>query len=133
MPEKQFDDDDDKVIKKRQRYIKIFKYVAWNRCNKEYLRSLREKLNMKNKQRHIKIAIIDVVLIKGKDKDMSKWNIDIVEELYEEKDNIIKAVKFRSRKINLEPLIQLLYPIESSCDAWKRKKGSDQFVWYSLV
>ena len=47
MPEKQFDDDDDKVIKKRQRYIKIFKNAAWNRWNKEYLRSLREKLNMK--------------------------------------------------------------------------------------
>ena len=112
MPEKQFDDDDDKVIKKRQRYIKIFKNVAWNRQNKEYLRSLREKLNMKNKQRHIKIAIIDVVLIKGKDKDRDKWSIGSVEELYEQKDNIIKAVKLWSGKINIEPLIQLLYPIE---------------------
>ena len=50
IPEKQFDDDgdDDKVIKKRQRYIKRCKDVAWNRWDKEYLRSLRERLIMKN-------------------------------------------------------------------------------------
>ena len=50
IPEKQFDDDgdDDKVIKKRQRYIKRCKDAAWNRWDKEYLRSLRERLIMKN-------------------------------------------------------------------------------------
>ena len=35
IPDEQFDDDD-KVIKKRQRHIKHCKDAAWNRCNKEY-------------------------------------------------------------------------------------------------
>ena len=88
IPEEQFDDDgkiinDDKVIKKRQRYIKRCKDAAWNRRNKEYLRSLRERHNMKNSQRHMEIAVGDVVLIKGDDKHRSKWNIGIAEELYE--------------------------------------------------
>ena len=35
----------------------------------------------------MEIAIGDVVLIKGDDKHRSKWNIDIVGELYPGKDN----------------------------------------------
>ena len=82
IPEEQFDDDDE-VFKKR------CKGATWNRWNKEYLRSLREKHNMKNNQRHKEIAIGGVVLIKGNDKHRGKWNIGIVDELYEGKDNII--------------------------------------------
>ena len=68
IPEEQFGDDD-KVIKKGQRYIKCCKDAAWNRWNKEYLRSLRESHNMKNNQRHIKNSNYrDVLLIKGHDK-----------------------------------------------------------------
>ena len=52
IPEEQFDDED-KVIKKRQPYIKRCKNAAWNRWNKEYLRSLRKRHNMKNNQRHM--------------------------------------------------------------------------------
>ena len=52
IPEEQLDNDD-KVIKKRQRYIKRSKDEAWKRWNKEYLRSLRERHNMKNNERHI--------------------------------------------------------------------------------
>ena len=63
-PEDQFDDDD-KVIKKQQQAIKHFNYPAWNRWNKEYLRSLRERNNMENNQEHMEVTIRDVVLIKG--------------------------------------------------------------------
>ena len=70
IPEEQFDDD--KVIKKRQRYIKPCKDVAWNRWNKEYVRSLRERHNMKNNQRHMEIAIGDLVLINEDDKHSCK-------------------------------------------------------------
>ena len=38
---------------------------------------------MKNNQRHMEIAIGDVTLIKGDEKNSQKWNIGIVEELYE--------------------------------------------------
>ena len=70
----------------------------------------------------MKIAIRDVVLIKGDNKHRGKWNIGIVGELYKEKDNIIRAVKLRSKKTYTEQLIQFLYPLELSCDTWKRQK-----------
>ena len=56
ISEEQFDDYDD-VIQKRQRYIKRFKDAVWNRWNIEYLRSLRERHNIKNNQRHMEIVI----------------------------------------------------------------------------
>ena len=48
---------------------------------------------MENNQVHMEITIGDVVVIKGDDKHRCKWNIGIVEKLYEGKDNIIRAVK----------------------------------------
>ena len=48
---------------------------------------------MENNQGHMEITIGDVVVIKGDDKHRGKLNIGIVEELYEGKDNIIRAVK----------------------------------------
>ena len=67
VPEEQFDDDNE-VIKKRQQCIKRYKDAAWNRWNKEYLRSLRKRHSMKINQRHMEIAIGDVVLIEGDNK-----------------------------------------------------------------
>ena len=77
---------------------------------------------MKNNQRHMELAIGDVVLIKGDDKHRGKWNIDIVGELYLVKDNVIRAAKLRSRKAHFERPIQFLYLLELSCDTWKRQK-----------
>ena len=54
IPEEQFDHDKE-VIKKRQRYIKRYKDAAQNRWNTEYLRSLRERHNMKKTQRYMEI------------------------------------------------------------------------------
>ena len=71
----------------------------------------------------MEIATGDVVLIKGDDKHRSKRNIGIVEELYKGKDNVIRAVKLRSRKTYIERPIQFLYPLELNCDTWKRQKN----------
>ena len=49
----------------------------------------------------MEIPFGDVVLIKGDDKHRGKWNIGIVEELYEGKNNVIRAVKLRSRKTHI--------------------------------
>ena len=81
---------------------------------------------MKNNQRHMKIAIGDVALIKRNDKHRSKWNTGIVEELYEGKDNVIRNVKLRPRKTYIERPIQFLYLLELSCDTWKRQKTVHQ-------
>ena len=56
----------------------------------------------------MEIAMGNVVLIKGTDTHRGKWNIGIVEKLYEEKDNVIRAVKLRSRKTYIERPIQRL-------------------------
>ena len=53
---------------------------------------------MKKTQRHIEIATGDVILIKREDKHRGKWNIYIIEELFEGKNNVIRAVKLSSRK-----------------------------------
>ena len=81
---------------------------------------------MKNNQRHMEIAIEDNVLINGNNKHRGKWNIGIIEELYEEKDNVIRAIKLRSMKTNIERPVQFLYPLELSCDTWKRQKTVHQ-------
>ena len=96
VPEEQFNGDDE-IITKRQRYIKCCKDAAWNRWNKECLLSLRGRNNMKNNQDHTEIAIGDVALIKGDGKRRDKWDIGIVKELFEVKDNIIRAAKRQSK------------------------------------
>ena len=65
-------------------------------------------------------------MIKGDDKHRGKWYIGIVEELFEGKDNVIRAVNLRSRKKCIKRPIQLLYPIELSCVTWKRQKTVHQ-------
>ena len=77
---------------------------------------------MKNNHRHMEIPFGDVVLIKGDDKHRGKWNIGIVEELPEGKENEIRTVKLRWRKTYIERPIQFLYPLELSYDTWKRQK-----------
>ena len=109
-------DDDDQVIKKQHLYFKRCKDAAWNKWNKECLCSLRERHNMKNNQRHLEIAIGDVVLTKVNEKHKGKWSNGIVEELYEGKDNVIRAVNLRSRKTCIERPIQFLCPLELNCD-----------------
>ena len=66
-------------------------------------------------------------MIKGDEKCGGKWNIGVVEELYEGKDNVIRAAKLRSRKTYIERPIQFLYPLELSCDTWKRQKTVHQY------
>ena len=50
---------------------------------------------------------------------MEPWYL---EELYEGKDNVIRAAKLLLIKIYIEQPIQFLYPLELNCDTWKRQK-----------
>ena len=70
----------------------------------------------------MEITIGDYVLIKTDRKHRGKWNIGIVEELCEGKENIIRAVKLCSKKTYIERPIQFLYSLELSCDTWKKQK-----------
>ena len=50
----------------------------------------------------MEIAIGDVVLTKGNHKHKGKWNVGVVDELYEGMDNVIRVVNFRSKKTYIE-------------------------------
>ena len=108
---------DEKVIRKRQKYIISCKEAVWKRWSQEYLKSLREKHDMRRKsQMHKSIKLGDVVLIKGDNKNRGKWNIGIVTKLFKGKDDEIRAVELRAGRDKLERAIQHLYPLELSCD-----------------
>ena len=57
---------------------------------------------------HMEIAIGDIVMIKGNNKNRGKQNIGVAEELCKRKGDIIRAVKLRSKKTEIERLIQFL-------------------------
>ena len=100
------------TIKKRHKYIKQCKEALWKRWKHEYLVALREKHNLKNKDKTFKINVGDVVLIKGEEKNRGHWKIGIVNHLYSGKDNIIRVAQLRIGKKLIDRPIQLLYPME---------------------
>ena len=67
----------------------------------------------KTQNKTFKINLGDVVLINGEEKNRGHWNIDIVNHLYNGKDNIIRVAQLRIRKKLIDQPIQLLYPLES--------------------
>ena len=57
-------------LRKRARYLPKCKDVVWGRWSTEYLRSLRERHNLKhNKQTQLSLSRRDVVIIKGEEKN----------------------------------------------------------------
>ena len=71
---------------------------------------------MQFKDSDLKIQNGDVVVIKGDEKNRGEWSIGIVEKLIEGKDGIVRAARIRTRKTHIERAVQLLYPLELSCD-----------------
>ena len=53
---------------KKRRYIKQCKKASWKRWKREYLVALREKYNLKRKDRTLKINVDHVAMIKGEEK-----------------------------------------------------------------
>ena len=79
--------------KKRQRYVHRCKEAAaWKRWIHEYLIALRERHNIRHKEKPVKIKISDVVIIKGDQKNRKKWKIKIVQNIFTSKDNIIRSI-----------------------------------------
>ena len=59
----------DANLRKRLRYLRPCKEVLWNRWSGEYLKSLRERHNMKHKSKQMKVKIGDVVLIQDAERN----------------------------------------------------------------
>ena len=105
-----------KTTKKQQKYIKRCKEALWKRWKHEYLVALREKHNLKSKDKTFKINVGDVVLIKGEDKNRRHWKIGIVNHTYSSKDNIIRVAQLRTGKKLIDQPTQLLYPLKLHCE-----------------
>ena len=106
-------------LRKRTKYVKKCKDNAWNRWNGKYLKSLRERHNMRCRTENRPVlAIGDVVIIKGEERNRNLWRLGIVTELFKGKDRIVRAAEIRCGKPELERAVQHLYPMELHCD-WK--------------
>jgi hypothetical protein len=69
------------------------------------------------KGKPITLSVGDVVIIKSDERNRGEWPLGIVQELYEGKDGVVRAVKLRAGKSFMERPIQHLYPLELSCDS----------------
>ena len=76
-------------MKKRCQYIKRFKKASRKRWKHEYIVDLREKQNLKHKDKMFKINVDDAVMIKGEEKNREYWKRGIVNQLHIGKGNII--------------------------------------------
>ena len=85
-------------MKKLHKYIKRWKEASWKRWKHEYLVALREKHNLKHKDKTFKINVADIVMIKGEEKDQGHWKIGITNNLYTGKNNIIRVAQLRIGK-----------------------------------
>ena len=83
-------------LQKRAKYVKKCKDNAWNRWKGEYLKTLRKRHNMRcKKENRPALAIGDVVIIKGEERNGNIWRLEIVIELFKGKDGTVRAAKIR--------------------------------------
>ena len=107
---------EDVNLRKRARYIRRCKDVAWTRWETEYLKALRERHNLNHKTKETTLTRGDVVLINGEERNRGKWKIGTVEQLIQGRDGVVKGARLRAGKSYLERPLQLLYPLELTCD-----------------
>ena len=79
---------------------------------------------MMHNSKEMKIEVGDVVLIKDEKKNKGKWSIEILEELYKGKDDVMRGVKLRTPTSHIGRPIQYFYPLEPHYDMEKSKSKS---------
>ena len=106
-------------LRKRAKYLKRCKDTMWRRSTDDYLRGLREQRRFKNPGNQSDIAVGDVMLVKGDERNRGKWKMGIDVELSTGRDGIVRAASSRMKTLTgsyLERALQQLYPLELSCD-----------------
>ena len=116
LPEEGADAVENVNLRKRARYVRRCKDVLWSRWTTEYIRSLRERDNLKHKTKELTLKVGDVVLIQSEERNRGKWSIGIVVKLLEGRDGVVRGARLRAGKSYLERAIQRLCPMELSCD-----------------
>ena len=115
-------DDENPDMRKRARYLRRCKHVLWSPWSGEYLKSLRERHNLKLKTKDKAVQPGDLVLIQGPERNRGKWDIGIVTKLIKGRDGVVRAIQLRAGKSYLERAVQHLYPMELSCDQQREEQ-----------
>ena len=116
IPEGDVTEIEEHDLRKRAKYLKKCKDQVWRRWREEYLRGLRERHNLTHNQKENKLNVGDVMIIKGDEKNRSKWKIGIVTDLIIGRDGLVRGARLRAGRDHLERAVEHLYPMELSCD-----------------
>lgn len=115
---------EDGDLRKRARFLRSVKNHLWNRWQREYLTSLRQRYQGRTRSKsHPSEG--DIVLIKGEEKNSNNWKIGKVTKLIKGNDEVVRGVKLQSGKTIIERPIQLIYPLELQCDERKDEMSLD--------
>ena len=120
LPEEEAEAIEDVNLRKSAKYLKRWQDVLWSRWTTEYLKALRERYNLNHRTREAAVNPGGVVLIKAKERNRGRWRFDIVEQLIQGRDGVVRGAPLRAGKSYLERPVQHLYPLELSCDLLKR-------------
>lgn len=101
-------------LRKRAKYLRKCKDALWSRWSSEYVKSLRERHNLKHNCKEMSLKPGDVVLIKGEERNRGHWKIGIVEKLIQGRDKVVRGAKLRAGKSTPERPVH--FPLELSCD-----------------
>ena len=63
-----------------------------------------------------------MILIKG-ERRKRQMEVGVVERLIQGRDGVIRGAQLRAGKTHPERLLQLLYPLELTCDRSERRRG----------
>ena len=121
LPEMESHRVDDRDLRKRAKFLKRCKDAVWKRWTNEYVQGLRER-HIMLKGKTLSLSVGDVVIIKSDERNRGEWPLGIVEQLYQGKDGVVRAVKLRAGKSFVERPVQHLYPLELSCDKQANQK-----------
>ena len=116
IPERDSAAIEERDLRKRAKYLRKCKDALWSRWSTEYVKSLRERQNLKHNRKGMKLEPGDVVLIRGEERNRGHWRIGIVEKLIKGRDKVVRGARLRTGKSYLERPVQLLFPLELSCN-----------------
>ena len=86
----------------------------WRIWQCEYLTALRERHNLVHKTANHKIKVGDAVIMRTDNKNLGKWPLAVVLQIFRGRDSYIRAVQLRTSKGVMERPVQHLYPLETT-------------------
>ena len=76
----------------------------------------RHRLRRGKKRKENSLEVRDVVIVKSQERNRSFWPLGNVEQLIAGRDGVVQGAKLLVGQSHVERPVQLLYPLELSCD-----------------